>query len=171
MPLLIQFSGPLAKIAIRGGILAYRGTAGWVDDLVAEAVAESGAEVAEEAVEVAAEAAGRATAAQWGLERQRESWRKKPRLRAGVSEQGRSVARGDSPHSPQQIRDRRSSSPKSANGASNGQTRGRAAPGRRVRSAWFLAPADQITECEPDRAGNQHCGEGLLRGVLADVLS
>ena len=38
-------------------------------------------------------------------------------------------------------------------------------------SPWFLAPADQITEREPDRAGNQHRGQGFLRGILADVLS
>jgi len=37
--------------------------------------------------------------------------------------------------------------------------------------ALVLAPADQITEGEPNHAGNQHRGEGVLRGILADVLS
>jgi len=58
LPLAAPILRPLAKTAIKGGILAYRGTSGWVGDLVAEAVAESGGEVAEQAVEVAAEAAG-----------------------------------------------------------------------------------------------------------------
>ena len=30
-------------------------------------------------------------------------------------------------------------------------------------ATWFLAPADQITEREPDRAGNQHGGQRFLR--------
>ena len=61
LPLAAPILRPLAKTAIKGGILAYRGGAGLVEgigNLVAEIVAEDGAEVAEEAVEVAAEAAG-----------------------------------------------------------------------------------------------------------------
>ena len=34
-----------------------------------------------------------------------------------------------------------------------------------------LAPADQITEREPDQASQQQCCERLLCGILADVLS
>ena len=61
LPLAAPILRPLAKTAIKGGILAYRGGAGLVEgigDLVAEIVAEDGEEVAKEAVEVAAEAAG-----------------------------------------------------------------------------------------------------------------
>jgi hypothetical protein len=61
LPLAAPILRPLAKTAIKGGILAYRGGAGLVEgigDLVAEIAAEDGKEVAEEAVEVAAEAAG-----------------------------------------------------------------------------------------------------------------
>jgi hypothetical protein len=50
---------PLAKTAIKGGILAYQGAAGLfegIGDLVAEAVAEGGGEVATRAVEGAARA-------------------------------------------------------------------------------------------------------------------
>ena len=59
LPLAAPILRPLAKTAIKGGILAYRGAAGWVEgiaDLVAEAAAEGGGEVATQAVEVAAEA-------------------------------------------------------------------------------------------------------------------
>jgi len=52
---------PLAKTAIKGGILAYRGAAGLLEgigDLVAEAAAEGEEELATEALEEAAEAAG-----------------------------------------------------------------------------------------------------------------
>ena len=45
LPLAVPILRPLAKTAIKGGILAYRGAAGWVEgvgDLVAEAVAQSG---------------------------------------------------------------------------------------------------------------------------------
>jgi hypothetical protein len=59
LPLAAPILRPLAKTAIKGGILAYRGTAGvfeGIGDLVAEAVAEGGEEVAEEALEVAVEA-------------------------------------------------------------------------------------------------------------------
>ena len=51
---------PLAKTAIKGGILAYQGAARvfeGIGDLVAEAVAEGGEEVDEGALEVAVEAA------------------------------------------------------------------------------------------------------------------
>ena len=61
LPLAAPILRPLAKTAIKGGILAYRGGAGLVEgngDLVAEIVAEDGEEVVEEAVELAAEAAG-----------------------------------------------------------------------------------------------------------------
>jgi hypothetical protein len=58
LPLAAPILRPLAKPAIRGGILAHQGAAGWVGDLVAEAAAEGGGEVATQAVEVAAEAAG-----------------------------------------------------------------------------------------------------------------
>ena len=59
LPLAAPILRPLAKTAIKGGILAYRGAAGMfggLSDLVAEAVAEGGEEVAEEAWEVAVEA-------------------------------------------------------------------------------------------------------------------
>jgi hypothetical protein len=59
LPLAAPILRPLAKTAIKGGILTYRGAAGisgGLSDLVAEAVAEGGEEVAEEALEVAAEA-------------------------------------------------------------------------------------------------------------------
>jgi hypothetical protein len=58
LPLAAPILRPLAKTAIKGGILAYRGTAGvfeGIGDLVAEAVAEGGEEVAEEVLEVAVE--------------------------------------------------------------------------------------------------------------------
>jgi hypothetical protein len=58
LPLAAPILRPLAKTAIKGGILAYRGAAGLVDgigDLVAEAVTEGAGEVVEEALEVAAE--------------------------------------------------------------------------------------------------------------------
>ena len=61
LPLAAPILRPLAKTAIKGGILAYQGGAGLVEgigDLVAEIAAEDGEEVVEEAVEVAAEAAG-----------------------------------------------------------------------------------------------------------------
>jgi hypothetical protein len=61
LPLAAPILRPLAKTAIKGGILAYRGGAGLVEgigDLMAEIAAEDGKEAAEEAVEVAAEAAG-----------------------------------------------------------------------------------------------------------------
>ena len=60
LPLAAPILRPLAKTAIKGGILAYRGGVGLVEgigDLVAEIVAEDGEEVAEEVVEVAVEAA------------------------------------------------------------------------------------------------------------------
>jgi hypothetical protein len=59
LPLAAPILRPLAKTAIKGGILAYRGAAGMfggLGDLVAEAVAEGGEEVVEEALEVAVEA-------------------------------------------------------------------------------------------------------------------
>jgi uncharacterized membrane protein len=59
LPLAAPILRPLAKTAIKGGILTYRGTAGifgGLSDLVAEAVAEGGEEVAEEALEAAVEA-------------------------------------------------------------------------------------------------------------------
>jgi hypothetical protein len=56
LPLAAPVVRPLAKTAIRGGILAYRGASGWIGDLVAEAIAEGGGEVATQAVEAAAEA-------------------------------------------------------------------------------------------------------------------
>jgi len=58
LPLAAPVLRPLAKTAIKGGILAYQGAAGvfeGIGDLVAEAVAEGGEEVAEEALEVAVE--------------------------------------------------------------------------------------------------------------------
>ena len=58
LPLAIPILRPLAKTAIKGGILAYRGAAGMfggLSNLVAEVVAEGGEEVAEEALEVAVE--------------------------------------------------------------------------------------------------------------------
>ena len=55
LPLAVPILRPLAKTAIRGGILAYRGASGWIGDLVAEAVAEGGGEAATQAVEAAAE--------------------------------------------------------------------------------------------------------------------
>jgi hypothetical protein len=61
LPLAAPILRPLAKTAIKGGILAYQGGAGLVEgigDLMAEIAAEDGKEAAEEAVEVAAEAAG-----------------------------------------------------------------------------------------------------------------
>jgi hypothetical protein len=59
LPLAVPILRPLAKTAIKGGILAYRGAAGLVTgigDLVAEAAAEGGGEVVTQAVEAAAEA-------------------------------------------------------------------------------------------------------------------
>jgi len=47
LPLAVPFLRPLAKTAIKGGILAYQGAAGLIEgvgDLVAEAVAETGRE-------------------------------------------------------------------------------------------------------------------------------
>jgi hypothetical protein len=58
LPLAAPLLRPLAKAAIKGGLQAYRGAAGWVSDLVFEALAERGGEVAEQAAEMAAEAAG-----------------------------------------------------------------------------------------------------------------
>jgi hypothetical protein len=61
LPLAAPILRPLAKTAIKGGILAYQGGAGLVEgigDVMAEIAAEDGKEAAEEAVEVAAEAAG-----------------------------------------------------------------------------------------------------------------
>ena len=62
-PLAAPILRPLAKTAIKGGILAYQGAVGLVEgvgDLVAEAVVESGEEVAQRAVEGAAQATGMA---------------------------------------------------------------------------------------------------------------
>ena len=59
-PLAAPILRPLAKTAIKGGILAYRGAAGLLEgigDLVAEAAAEGEEELATEALEEAAEAA------------------------------------------------------------------------------------------------------------------
>jgi hypothetical protein len=56
LPLAAQILRPLAKTAIKGGILAYQSVAGMIEgvgDLVAEAVAESRGEVATPAVEAA----------------------------------------------------------------------------------------------------------------------
>jgi hypothetical protein len=61
LPLAAPILRPLAKTAIKGGILAYRGTVEWVEgigDLVAEASAEGGGPVAERPVEGAARATG-----------------------------------------------------------------------------------------------------------------
>jgi len=61
LPLAAPVLRPLAKTAIKGGILAYRGAAGLLEgigDLVAEAAAEGEEELATEALEEAAEAAG-----------------------------------------------------------------------------------------------------------------
>jgi hypothetical protein len=61
LPLAAPILRVLAKTAIKGGILAYRGAAGLferVGDLVAEAVAESGGEVATRAVGGTARATG-----------------------------------------------------------------------------------------------------------------
>ena len=61
LPLAAPILRPLAKTAIKGGILAYRGGAGLVEgigDLFSEIVAEDGEEVVEEVLEVAAEAVG-----------------------------------------------------------------------------------------------------------------
>jgi uncharacterized membrane protein len=58
LPLAAPILRPLAKTAIKGGFLTYRGAAGilgGLSDLVAEAVAEGGEEVAEEALEVTVE--------------------------------------------------------------------------------------------------------------------
>jgi hypothetical protein len=60
LPLAAPILRPLAKTAIKGGILAHRGGAGLVEgigDLVAGIAAEDGEEVAEEVMEVAVEAA------------------------------------------------------------------------------------------------------------------
>ena len=54
LPLAGPILRPLAKTAIKGGILAYQGAAGLVEgigDLVAEVAAEVGAEIATPAVE------------------------------------------------------------------------------------------------------------------------
>jgi hypothetical protein len=63
LPLAAPILRPLAKTAIRGGILAYRGASGLLEvigDLVAEVASEGGGEVATRAVEGAAQAAGMA---------------------------------------------------------------------------------------------------------------
>jgi hypothetical protein len=63
LPLAAPILRPLAKTAIKGGILAYQGAAGLIEgvgDLVAEAVAESGGEVVPPAVEGAAQVTGMA---------------------------------------------------------------------------------------------------------------
>ena len=63
----------------------------------------------------------------------------------------------------------------SAEGVDRPLTRFNGAGGRRFRRpageiASVLAPADEITEREPDHASNQHRDEGILWGILADVL-
>jgi hypothetical protein len=63
LPLAAPILRPLAKTAIKGGILAYQAAAGLIEgvgDLVAETIAESGGEVAPRAVEEAAQATGMA---------------------------------------------------------------------------------------------------------------
>jgi hypothetical protein len=73
LPLAAPVLRPLAKTAIKGGILAYRGAAGLVGDLVAEVAAEGGGEIAAEAVEAARKQHER------GRQKQRLR-QKKPRL-------------------------------------------------------------------------------------------
>jgi hypothetical protein len=61
LPVAAPVLRPLAKTAIKGGILAYQGAAGVLEeigDLVAEAAAEGGEELATEGLEEAAEVAG-----------------------------------------------------------------------------------------------------------------
>ena len=61
LPLAAPILRPLAKTAIKGGILAYRGAAELIEgisDLVAEAAAEAGGEVTTQAIEGAAQATG-----------------------------------------------------------------------------------------------------------------
>jgi hypothetical protein len=63
LPLAAPILRPLAKTAIKGGILAYQGMAGvfeGVGDLVAEAVAESGGETSPAAPQGAARTTGQA---------------------------------------------------------------------------------------------------------------
>ena len=63
LPLAAPILRPLAKTAIKGGILAYQGAAGLVEgvgDLVAEAVAESGGETSPPAPQGAAQTTRRA---------------------------------------------------------------------------------------------------------------
>jgi hypothetical protein len=61
LPLAAPILRPLAKTAIKGGILAYQGASGLVEgigDFVAEVAAEVGSEIATPAVEGPAQAAG-----------------------------------------------------------------------------------------------------------------
>jgi hypothetical protein len=63
LPLAAPILRPLAKTAIKGGILAYQGAAGLfegVGDLVAEAVAETGRDTSPPAPQGAAQTTGRA---------------------------------------------------------------------------------------------------------------
>jgi hypothetical protein len=63
LPLAAPILRPLAKTAIKGGILAYQGAAGLVEgigDFVAEVAAEFGSEIATPTVEGPAQAAGTA---------------------------------------------------------------------------------------------------------------
>ena len=63
LPLAAPILGPLAKTAIKGGILAYQGAAGLVEgigDFVAEVAAEVGREIATPAEEGSAHATGTA---------------------------------------------------------------------------------------------------------------
>jgi hypothetical protein len=73
LPMAAPILRPLAKTAIKGGILAYQSAAGLVEgigDLVAEAVAESGGEIATRAVEGAAQATGIARPRRGGIRTQ-----------------------------------------------------------------------------------------------------
>jgi hypothetical protein len=56
LPLAAPILRPLAKTAVKGGILAYRGAAGLVEGIGDRVAAEGGGEVAAQAVEAAAEA-------------------------------------------------------------------------------------------------------------------
>ena len=61
LPLVAPILRPVAKTAIKGGILAYQGAAELfegISDLVAEAAAEAGGEVTTQAIEGAAQATG-----------------------------------------------------------------------------------------------------------------
>ena len=63
LPLASPILRPLAKTAIKGGILAYQGAAGLVEgigDFVAEVAAEVGSEIATPTVDGPAQAAGTA---------------------------------------------------------------------------------------------------------------